>query len=596
MMLRTLIVVLLLCIGLPSQAQDGTRDKLRLAATYERTGDMRSAARIYLELLEARPTDNAAYEGVLRTLTALGQFSSLLPVVEDREQRQPSADVSMQLAGVYWKLGKQQDAIAAWSRAVDRAGNDAEAWAMVAESQAAVLANAIAIESFLRARDKQDDADAFAAQLSALYIALGNVEQGAQEVLKDLRSSNDLMRAQGRLSAIMSTPKGVAVVGALLDTETDERGDLARLRQWYYREVKNWKAALAVTIELDKRSKAQGQELLQFGDGARRDGAYDIAIEAYETVLAGNPNEQRRLTAIYSYARTLDQKLRAGSTFDKRDAQRIIDRYAGIVRDFPSHWYASNALYQMALLEIDILGNTDKGRDLLQRLVNQYQGTQAAADGALRLARIYIGVEEFDIADQYLTGLARTTSSETQAQRDVALVIRGDLAAWRGKIDSAQALYAKVAAVPGSTAANDALDRLLMLQLADQDSAAVATMRQADKLAATGKASAAAATYHAAATTARDRELRDRCNLSAAEQYMTIGQETMAMTLLDAIIVDVPETIFGDRALFRKADLALRRKDVPMAVEALTVLLVQYPRSILLPDARERLRALRGDS
>ena len=596
MMLRTLIVVLLLCIGLPSQAQDGTRDKLRLAATYERTGDMRSAARIYLELLEARPTDNAAYEGVVRTLTALGQFSSLLPVVEDREQRQPSADVSMQLASVYWKLGKQQDAIAAWSRAVDRAGNDAEAWATVAESQAAVLANAIAIESFLRARDKQDDADAFAAQLSALYIALGNVEQGAQEVLKDLRSSNDLMRAQGRLSAIMSTPKGVAVVGALLDTETDEQGDLARLRQWYYREVKNWKAALAVTIDLDKRSKAQGQELLQFGDGARRDGAYDIAIEAYETVLAGNPNEQRRLTAIYSYARTLDQKLRAGSTFDKRDAQRIIDRYAGIVRDFPSHWYASNALYQMALLELDILGNTDKGRDLLQRLVNQYQGTQAAADGALRLARIYIGVEEFDIADQYLTGLARTTSSETQAQRDVALVIRGDLAAWRGKIDSAQTFYAKVAAVPGSTAANDALDRLLMLQLADQDSAAVATMRQADKLAATGKASAAAETYRTAATTARDGELRDRCNLSAAEQYMTIGQDTMAMTLLDAIIVDVPETIFGDRALFRKADLALRRKDVPMAVEALTVLLVQYPRSILLPDARERLRALRGDS
>ena len=30
MMLRTLIVVLLLCLCLPSQAQDGTRDKLRL--------------------------------------------------------------------------------------------------------------------------------------------------------------------------------------------------------------------------------------------------------------------------------------------------------------------------------------------------------------------------------------------------------------------------------------------------------------------------------------------------------------------------------------------------------------------------------------
>jgi hypothetical protein len=45
MMLRALIVVLLLYFGLPIQAQDAARDKLRLAATYERTGDMRSALR-----------------------------------------------------------------------------------------------------------------------------------------------------------------------------------------------------------------------------------------------------------------------------------------------------------------------------------------------------------------------------------------------------------------------------------------------------------------------------------------------------------------------------------------------------------------------
>lgn len=77
---------------------------------------------------------------------------------------------------------------------------------------------------------------------------------------------------------------------------------------------------------------------------------------------------------------------------------------------------------------------------------------------------------------------------------------------------------------------------------------------------------------------------------------MTIGQDTTALTLLDVIIAEVPETIFGDRALFRKAELALRRKDVPSAVDALTILLVQYPRSIFVPDARERIRALRGDS
>jgi len=590
-----IIVAVIGC--LPVRAQDAVREQLRLASTYERTGDMRSAARIYLEILDARPTDEAAFGGVIRTLSALGQYSSLLPVLEQRAARQPSFELSMQMAVTYWKLGRQQDASTAWNNAIDLGGKDADAWAMVAESQAQVLATSLAIESYMRARTLRDDPTAHASALASLYIASGDVAKGAKEVLVDYDLTNDLYRAQGRLGAVMSTQEGISIVGKLLTPDQDPEGsNRSRLRQWYFRETKNWKAALDVTVEIDRATNAKGQELMNFADGARRDGAYDVALQSYDLVLAIAPTEQKRLTAVYSYARTLDAKLRAGTTFDKSDAQRIIDRYAGIVRDVPTNWYASSALYQMALLELDVMGNTDVGRDHLQRLVNQYAGTPAAADGALRLAREYMRMQRFDAAESILANLGRTNNSDTQSQRDQAMVMRGDLAAWRNSIDTAQQYYAAVAAVPGSAAANDALDRLLLLQLAEQDSASVAAMRRADKAAASGNLGEAADVYRQASATARDEELRDRCRLAAAEAYVAVGNDTAATTMLDLLIADVPSTIFGDKALWTKAQLAVSNNNLPAAIDTLTALLVQYPKSILLPVARERLRALRGDN
>jgi cellulose synthase operon protein C len=589
-------ILILLCLAtFAAPAQSGSAEKLRLALTYERAGDLRSAARLYQEVLDARPDDRSAFDGVVRTLSGLGQHAALLPLVEQRDRTAPSDEVAMLLGALYWKAGRTKDAETTWQRAVTMAGDDAMAWMRLAEAQSSVLAHAPAITSYRTARDRSDDPNAFAAELAGLYIVVGDITNGAVEVLRDYDASNDQLRAQGRLAAIMSTPEGVTYVGTLLQTDPAST-DRSRLRQWYYRETKAWTKALEVTRDLDKRSRANGQELIAFGDGARRDGHYDVALAAYDDVMSIAANESTRLTAVYAYARTLDLKLRAGGAFSDAEARKIVERYDGIVKSYPTHWYAASALYQMALLEVDVLGDVDAARGHLQRLVSQYNGTAAAADGALRLARLYIAQEQFDAADKLLVVLARSTVQDQQGQRDMALVLRGDLAAWRGEADSARALYTAVAARPGSVAANDALDRLLVMQVSERDSVAVDIMRRAERAAAIGRNADAAERFAEASTKATDSELRDRCRIAAAEQYIAAGRDADAMTQLDRIIPEIPETIFGDRALWLQASILVRRKETQAAIDALTTLLVQYPRSILLPDARERLRALRGDT
>jgi outer membrane protein assembly factor BamD (BamD/ComL family) len=44
------------------------------------------------------------------------------------------------------------------------------------------------------------------------------------------------------------------------------------------------------------------------------------------------------------------------------------------------------------------------------------------------------------------------------------------------------------------------------------------------------------------------------------------------------------------------ATVSEHKKDIKAAMQYLESLLVYYPRSILIPDARERIRKLRGDT
>ena len=166
---------------------------------------------------------------------------------------------------------------------------------------------------------------------------------------------------------------------------------------------------------------------------------------------------------------------------------------------------------------------------------------------------------------------------------------------WKGNLDSSKLLYEPLAEITGSVASNDALDHLLLINLAQEDSAAVVSIARAEGLMVRRSYREAAVLFSQASKSASQGELRDRAALNAAKAYLDLDDDTSAEPLLQSIVNGIPETIFGDRALSLKADIQVRRGDKKGALLTLDSLLVNYPRSILVPTIRDRIRVLRGD-
>ncbi len=593
-----LLIAAILHIGAGSASAQSSadRDKMRMAQAYERSGDLRSAARIYQELYAADGRNEGYFQGVVRTLMALQQYSSLLPLVETRIKETPRLETLVLAGALHAKLGATDKAMQFWNSAVKLADEKESAYVLIAQEQGQISLNALALDSYRSARKQNGSPTAYAEEIGRLAAITGDVETAAKEALSFYSVDGDLVRVQRQISLLLALEGGAAAVGTELDRLPDSYTDVLRLKQWFYRQTMDWDKALRVTERLDAQSRQRGQEMLLFADGARMDGQYDVAIAGYGKVMSGSVEERVRMSAAYGSARALEQKLRACRVLTRDEAQQLIARYDEIISRYGQHPIAADALLASASLQDDVLGKTADAQDRLLRLMNQWKGTTVWPLAGLRLADIYLATNLDAQAVEVLRSVASGPVVVVGEKRDLALLRLADLYLWSGKLDSARTLYSALTDSPNSPAANDAIDRLLLIDLAQDDSAAVLAIARALGLQGRRKFIDAGNDFSAVASTTKDTDLQDRALMLAAQCYVDGNASSKAEEMLVQIINRVPETIYGDRALFLAADVLIKRNDSKGAAAMLEAILTQYPRSILIPTARDRIRSLRGDS
>lgn len=577
----------LLCsLSLAVHAQ--TNERERMAVALEQGNDVRSAARMYLELLQDNPNNQRYFDGVVRTLSALSQYESLLPIAEQYAGSHPSVEVEILLATIAVKTAKNDEVH--WTKALALGNRNESTYAAVGKAQADCMLTKKAIDSYEHARSLANDNKAYSNQLALLYGRDGNYPAAVREILAVFSINGDEYAAKGKLAAIMATPEGRKAVGEGLETEARMYPDVLRIQWWYLTQVGQWNEAFIVAKEVDQKERLAGRAILQFAEAARKEQAYDVAIKAYGELLNAAPTIA--IAASYGYTQTLDQKLSNTVKRTASDATSLIERYRVIAESHATHPLAANALLRMAQLSISYLSDTSAAIDALTQLINRWRGTTSAAEGTLLLSDLYFAKGNRTASDDLLASLARMANPFT-AQSKLRLA---DHQLFDGDIASAQTTYLELSALTETDAANDAIERLGLLLHMPDDSLTVRGIIQGMKLVALGNIAEAVKTYSQNGANARDPELADRAHLEAATLLMRMADTTQIRSQLQSILQRIPETTLGDRALEIIADLYIREGNLQEAINTLTTLLVQYPRSILAPSSRERIRKLRGDA
>jgi tetratricopeptide (TPR) repeat protein len=288
MILNKLIVFLVFSLFVSNIAlsQNADEEKFKLAESYEKNGDFKSAARMYSDLFNEQPGNDAYFQGLVRSYKAMNQFSDLWPIIEKRLSVKKNPDSYAIYGEILWRTGKTSEANKAWENAISLAPRSPDTYLDVANSQISLRLFDKSVSTLEKGRSELNSSTVFSDQLSQLYIATGNFAKGTNEVLNLFEQTNNLGIAQGRLSALLSNPDAASYVNSIIKSRADgDNINYKKLYAWFLRSTKKYEEAFEVYKKIDAMQASNGMEVLNFANSSSSDGQTDIALKAYEYII-----------------------------------------------------------------------------------------------------------------------------------------------------------------------------------------------------------------------------------------------------------------------------------------------------------------------
>jgi tetratricopeptide (TPR) repeat protein len=542
------------------------------ALDLERRGDYAGAATAWREVLAARPGNLAALLGLERALTPLGR----LPEMTDQVRAAARQDSSPGVLGIairVWTAARQPDsaraAVERWSAADPTSEAPFQEWGMAAYS-ARDRVNAKA--AYQLGRQLLRRPDALAAELGQVAALEGDYAAAAREWLTAIR------RIAGYRVAAVSTLSQVPAAGrtALLK-ELTRNGDLPAERLAVSL-LARWGEPLAGVKRLAAALPASGseaidalQETLEELRGTPTPElllARATALELVSDRVATPQRARLRLDAAQAYADGGDQTA----------ARRMLARMAGDPTATPA--MAATATSTLVGVLVDEGGVEEADRRY--RELAPLLGAEDRQRLGIRLAQGWIRMGRLGRAD---TLLVADSSVE-------AMAVKGKLALFRGELVQASELLKEAGPFTGERpAATERLSVLGLLQVLEVDS--LPALGEAFyQLERRDSATAAAGFERLAPTVPADHGGAELL-LLGGRLRAGLGQTANAERDYRAVVTQaVPAS--SAAAEFALADLLLRAGKKDAAIASLEHLLLTWPTSAVVPQARRLLDVARG--
>ncbi|PKL80492.1 MAG: hypothetical protein CVV25_04080 [Ignavibacteriae bacterium HGW-Ignavibacteriae-4] len=585
-------------------SQTATERKLSLAQSYEQVGQLDNAIRIYEEVYAQDKGYLQAFHGLIRSYKLKNMNAKLLELLEDRIQFDKKAVNYILLGEARWNAGKSSEADEAWENAQKAEPKNQYMYSDMAEVQSRLQLYNKAINTYKSGRKNvttNNGLTLFTEELSKLYIAIGDTKGAINESLTLLMEAGALPAVEARIYALMQDDDNLKIIDETLNDFIDKNNSnymANELYSWYQTNLGNHKKALEYTINADDISNQEGRLIITYGGNAEQAGNTEIALEAYQYIIDQGKSNKFFTSAIYSYTRTLEAKMMFDKNLSKDNIQQIIKRYRTIIEEFPKSTTAADAYLEIARLQKDRLLDYKKSEETLFELTKEIPGAPQAGTAMVELSELFISRGDLVEAKSFLeTAKARYARSN----RDLSEIVgyrQALIEYYTGNLDSAEALFLVLSEVKDNDIANDVLEKSSIIsdKYKEEDkvkvfAAAEYDMIRLDTVSAITK-------YESIINELRnfDTEIWQRSHLILSDIYMARNNIQKADFYLEEFIKNLPDGVHTDKALFKLATNKVVAGENEKAIDLFSKILINFPNSIYLDQARLKIRELRGES
>ena len=567
---RSAMVVILLLLPMTAWSQQA---EMTRAFDLERRGDYAGAAAAYRAVLTRKPADISALLGLERSLLTLHQSTDILPAVRAALEAAPSSSAVYGIALRAWAASEQLDSVRAF----------AERWARIAPTEEAPYREWGAAElgrqnragaraAYLRGRERLGRPDAMAAELAQLSLSEADYSSALREWLLAVRRLPGYRAtAVGTLSQAPAAARPQLLRSLAGEPDLVSRRMEADLRARWGDPV----GAFRILAQALPRDRVQAiavlrglQDQLRVLRGSEAQQAQGLVLEAIAERSPEIQAARLRLEAAQAYT----------AAGDRVAARRMLGGLADDRSAPPS--VASDA----ATTLVDVLIGEGKLDQAAKRLGELRPRLPVDEHDALR-RRIALGwLKAGD--------LVRADSVVMRDSSVEGLALSGRIRLYGGDIRAAVELFKAAGPYAGDRAESTQRTALLaLLQPLERDSMPElgSALLQLER----GDTSQAIEGLERAAAELSPRDGGAELRLLAGRLSAQSGRPADAERLLRAAAIrEAPAT--APAANLALAELLIRSQRATEAVQVLEQLILTYPQSAIVPQARRKLDEARG--
>jgi hypothetical protein len=547
--------------------------RLRDATALETAGDLAGAERIVREVLDANPVSLTALIAFERVLGLQGRLVEVIPAVDRLLQADPVSVIGHQMRlrihSALNDMRSLENAINAWTRATPALETPYREGAAIYR-QRADYPRAIALLE--AGRKKIDRADALALELGDTYLAAGDVGKAAAEWSRAVGpDGRGFMLVQRRVQNL--SDGGARIIPPLVNALATAPMTPGKQRA---------ATLLAIDAGLDVRAAQLARDAVAAANAAdrsallieiarRADGAnlYRVAAWSYGELLKTAGHAE----ALALRTRVAELALLAGDTALATETYRQLELASAV--GSPQRRQAVALRIQLSARD----GDLNRANADFNAFRAEYPQAPELDATAVALASMYLGHNDNAAAERLLTGITGPRAAQ----------LRGRIALRAGNIERArEELLLAAPQLQGREATETIALAALLMRVSARGGELVAKVVEAgtDERAGLIRDAAANARQLPAAERAAVLDFlaatADRSDLSAE-----------ADTMRREIVTTLARTQEAPAALLALARGVLARSGaVDEARVLLEKLILEYPRSALLPQARSELQRL----
>ncbi len=569
----------------------------------------------YYEKLYNKKSTEQFYLNYFNCLIQLKDFKKAEKIVKKQiKQNIEKTEFYVDLGIVYTYTNDADKAKNTWEQGIKSSKSD-EQILPLAKAFIAIKEYEYAIKSYLKGRKTSINNYPYSFELADIYSITGDKIAMINEYLDVLEIQDSYIQSvQNSLQTSFGNDADIKQNEILKNellkriAKKPDKIILSELLIWMQIQQKDFGGAFLQAKAIDKRKKEEGGRLIGLAQLSAENDNYDIAIKAYEYVIAkGVAN------SLYKQARTelLDlyyKKIVLNGNYNTTDLLELeknlnvaiielgLDASSAKISSIDG---SSSMIKNLAHLKAFYLDKTNEAIELLEKTILVTSvNSQMQAVFKLELADILLMSGDIWEASLRYSQVEKSYKYDIIGQE--AKFRNAKISYYTGDFVWAQAQLDVLKGATAKLIANDAMDLSLLISDAlaiDTNIAPLMIFSRADLLAFQNKDEQAKTTLDSINTLFPNHALADNVFYQKAKIEFKHSNYIKVAEFYDTIIKYYGEDILGDDALFKLAELnQYQIKNTIKAKDLYQELIIKYPGSLYVVEARKQFRKLRGDS